>query len=180
MLKKKPDCFSEYIFANNDELVLLPDLKPNYLVSHVNGLTASISLDYAGRIKSGEKVLITSAAGGTGQIAVQWAKHRGAYVIAMTSSEDKANYLKKLGADFIINYKKDNIDTVLREKFPNGIDIVWETIGGEIFQKLFRHLSIKGRLIIIGSISSYKEPMIKSETIDHLQLKVNFPIFIEK
>ncbi|OTF72346.1 hypothetical protein BLA29_014417, partial [Euroglyphus maynei] len=73
----------------------------------------------------------------------------------MTSTDKKAEYLKKLGADMIINYKTENIDQVLAEKFPNGIDVVWETIGGEIFKTLFKHLAIKGRMILIGSISNY-------------------------
>ena len=96
----------------------MPELKPNYLIAYVNGLTASIALDKAGRIQKGEKVLITAAAGGTGQIAVQWAKHRGCYVIGMTSSADKAKYLQDLGADLVINYKDESLDTVLKERFP--------------------------------------------------------------
>ncbi|KAH7643699.1 quinone oxidoreductase-like protein [Dermatophagoides farinae] len=147
--------FSEYVYSSPKHLIPLPELKPDYLVTYVNGLTASIALDKAGHIKAGDKVLVTAAAGGTGQIVVQWAKHRGAYVIAMTSSEKKAEYLKKLGADFIINYKTDNIDQVLSEKFPDGIDVVWETIGGDVFSTLFKHLAIKGRMVLIGSITTY-------------------------
>ena len=63
-------------------------------------------------------MLITAAAGGTGQIAVQWAKKRGCYVIGTTSSEEKAQFVKDLGADEVINYKKENLDQVLKEKFP--------------------------------------------------------------
>jgi len=93
-------------------------LKPNYLVANVNALTASIGLDKQGRIQSGEKVLITAAAGGTGQIAVQWAKQKGCYVIGTTSSADKAKFLKDLGADLVINYKEESLDQVLKTKFP--------------------------------------------------------------
>lgn len=156
-MKNQPDGFSEYSYATEEELYPLPELKPDYLVTFINGLTASICLDQAAKIKSGEKVLITAAAGGTGQIAVQWAKHRNCYVIAMTSSEDKAKLLKELGADFIINYKKDNVNEVLKKNFPDGVNVIWETIGGETFRTLFENLSIKGRLIIIGSITSYKD-----------------------
>ncbi|KAH9424821.1 hypothetical protein DERP_012307 [Dermatophagoides pteronyssinus] len=147
--------FSEYVYSSPKNLVPLPELKPNYLVTYVNGLTATIGLDKAGHVKAGDKVFVTAAAGGTGQIVVQWAKHRGAYVIAMTSSEKKAEYLKQLGADFIINYKTDNIDQVLTEKFPDGIDVVWETVGGEIYSTLFKHLAIRGRMVVIGSITNY-------------------------
>ena len=97
----------------------MPELKPNYLVAHVNGLAASIGLDKAGRIQPGDKVLITAAAGGTGQIAVQWAKQRGAYVIGLTSSPEKAKHLTEvIDADLVINYRTENVEQVLKEKFP--------------------------------------------------------------
>lgn len=157
VMKNNPDGFSEYSYASEEELYPLPELKPDYLVMFINGLTASIGLDRAADINCGEKVLITAAAGGTGQMAVQWAKYRDCYVIAMTSSEEKAKRLKELGADFIINYKKDNVNEVLKKNFPNGVNIIWETIGGETFRTLFENLSIKGRLLIVGSITSYKD-----------------------
>lgn len=113
--------FSEYLYKDPASLVPLPALKPNFLVANVNGLTGSIGLDKAGRVQKGETVLITAAAGGTGQIAVQWAKHRGCHVIGLTSTEEKARFIKELGADEVINYKKENLDQVLKEKFPVSI-----------------------------------------------------------
>ena len=69
-------------------------------------------------IASKDKVLITSATGGTGHICVQWAKNKGCHVIGMTTSANKAKILKDLGCDFVINYKRDNVDAVLTEKYP--------------------------------------------------------------
>lgn len=117
-------------------------------------------------------MLITAAAGGTGQIAVQWAKQRGCYVIGMTSSAAKAEYLKSLGADCIINYREENLDEVLTEKFPAGIDVVWETIGGEVYETLFHHLAPRGRLVIIGSITSYLGEGMLGHPITALEPKV--------
>jgi len=88
------------------------------MIANVNGLTASLGLDKAGRIQAEDKVLITAAAGGTGQIAVQWAKQKGCYVIGTTSSEAKAQFLKELGVDFVINYRKEDLDQVLSTNFP--------------------------------------------------------------
>ena len=112
------DGFAEYVYKTTDYLVPLPDLRPEYLVSYGSGLTASIGIDIAGRVKPGDKVLIVAAAGGTGQIAVQWAKYRGAYVIGTTSSEEKAAYLKSIGVNCVINYKQVDLDQTLTEKFP--------------------------------------------------------------
>ena len=66
-------------------------------------------------------MLITASAGGTGHIAVQWAKQKGCYVIGMTSSEEKAKLLKELGTDRVINYKTENLDEVLTKEFPVSI-----------------------------------------------------------
>ena len=157
-------------------LVPVPELKPNFIVANVNGLTAALGLDKQGRIEPNEKVLITAAAGGTGQIAVQWAKQRGCYVIGTTSSIEKEKFLKSLGVDLVINYREQNMDNVLREKFPDGIDVIWETIGGETFSMLFQHLAIKGRMIVIGSTTTYQGDGLFDVPISNLNAKVShFP-----
>ena len=150
----------------------VPDVKPEYLVTLVNGLAASIGLDEAGRIKSGEKVLITAAAGGTGQVAVQWAKLKGCHVIGTTSSDEKAEYLKSIGVDYVINYKKEDLGVALKREYPDGVDVIWETIGGKTMEQLFNHLAIKGRLIVIGGITGYKDKGWPGVSIDNLPAKL--------
>ena len=97
-------------------------------------------------------------------------------MIGTTSSEAKAKYLRELGADLVINYREENLDTVLKEKFPQGVDVIWETIGGDTFRTLFNHLASKGRLVIIGSIHSYKEVGMKDVPIEGLNGKVGIPL----
>ncbi|KPM10357.1 quinone oxidoreductase-like protein [Sarcoptes scabiei] len=172
MKSQNSDCFSEYVYATKKELIPLPDLRPNYLVSAVNGLTASIALDKKAFLKENEKILVTAAAGGTGQIVVQWAKKCGAYVIAMTSSDAKSQMLKSLGADFIINYRTENVSEVLQKNFPQGVDVVWETIGGETMRTLFNHLAVRGRMVLIGAITNYSKDGNFSVPIDDLNLKL--------
>ncbi|XP_054153339.1 prostaglandin reductase-3-like [Oppia nitens] len=147
--------YSEYVYAKPDNVIPIPELKPKYLTSLVSGLTASIALDRSGHIKKGETVLITAAAGGTGHICVQWAKSKGCHVIGTTSSPEKVRLLQDIGCDRVIDYKKENLSHVLKNEYPKGIDVIWESIGGEIFNTLVKHLKIKGRLIVIGSISGY-------------------------
>ncbi|CAG2109564.1 unnamed protein product [Medioppia subpectinata] len=163
-----PKAYAEYLYAKPDEVIPIPSLKPEFIGLLVCGLTVTIGLDEVGRIKKGEKVLITASAGGTGHIGVQWAKQKGAYVIGMTSSDEKAKLLKELGTDRVINYKTENLDEVLTKEFPNGVDVIWETIGGEVFKTLFKHLAPKGRLIIVGGISGYKGDGFPDVQIPHL------------
>lgn len=147
-----------------NELIPIPGVKPEYLSLMACGLTAAIGLDCAGKIKAGDKVLITAAAGGTGHIAVQWARSKGAYVIGPTSSADKVDFLKSIGTDHVINYKEEDLSMVLKRDYPDGIDVIWETIGGKVTETLISHLATFGRMIIIGGITGYKNegfPKIK-------------------
>ncbi|KAL4225379.1 Prostaglandin reductase 3 [Mactra antiquata] len=148
--------FSDYKLVKANIAVPLPDVKAEYLPFILSGNTAAISLDKVGDIKKGETVLITAAAGGTGQIAVQWAKLKGCHVIGTCSSEDKVKFLKSIGCDRPVNYKTENLREILKKEYPKGIDIVYETIGGEMFDICVESLATHGRLIIIGYIEGYE------------------------
>lgn len=154
--------FSEYLVLPADKVFPVPSANAEFIPLLISGLTASIGLDQVGRMKSGENVLVTAAAGGTGQFAVQWAKKADCKVIGTCSSDDKVEFLKSLGCDRPINYKKENVKDVLKSEFPNGVDVVYESVGGEMFETCVNSLAIKGRLVIIGYISQYtseKKPL---------------------
>ncbi len=148
--------FSEYIILPSKFAIPLPRIDPHFIPLIVSGLTASISLDVYGELKPNENVLITAAAGGTGQFAVQLAKNAGCHVIGTCSSNEKVEFLKSIGCDRPINYKKEDLKTVLKNEYPKGIDVVYESIGGDMFDTCLKNLSTFGRLIIIGFISGYK------------------------
>jgi len=147
--------FSEYKVL--EKVVPLPGVKADYIPLFVSGLTAALALDKVAEVKSGDRVLVTAAAGGTGQFAVQWAKYKGAKtVIGTCSSDEKAAFLKSIGCDRVINYRKENLKEVLKNEFPDGIDVVYESVGGETFETCVNALAIHGRLVIIGMIGSYE------------------------
>jgi NADPH-dependent curcumin reductase CurA len=108
-------------------------------------------------MKTGETVLVTAAAGGTGQFVVQLAKLAGNHVIGTTSSDEKAAYLKSIGCDRVINYNKESVDKVLKAEYPKGVDLVFESVGGEILRAAVDNIAVKGRIIAFGHISGYKE-----------------------
>ncbi|XP_064601813.1 prostaglandin reductase-3-like isoform X2 [Liolophura sinensis] len=148
--------FSEYKLVRAGTVVPLPSVSKAFIPLIVSGTTAAISLDKVGEIKNGETVMVTAAAGGTGQFAVQWAKQAGCHVIGTCSSEDKVQFLKSLGCDRPINYKTESVKDVLRKEYPDGLDVVYESIGGEMFTTCIKNLAKRGRLIIIGLITSYE------------------------
>merc|ERR550534_899859 len=108
-------------------------------------------------MKKPETVLVTAAAGGTGQFAVQWAKHHGCHVIGTTSSEAKGKFLTEIGCDRVINYKTEDFNEALRRDYPKGVDCVYESVGGGMFDICLNNLAEKGRLIVIGFITDYKD-----------------------
>ncbi len=149
--------FSQYQVFSAKRVFPLPDLRPEYTAMLLSGSTASVSLEkFADFKSSGKIVLVTAAAGGTGQFAVQIAALAGCHVIGTCSTDEKVDLLKSLGCTRVINYVKEDLGQVLRREYPKGVDIVYESVGGDIFNTCVKNLSIGGQLIIIGMISHYQ------------------------
>ncbi|MBW4523154.1 MAG: zinc-binding dehydrogenase [Scytolyngbya sp. HA4215-MV1] len=137
---------------------------PELLTLMPTGISALVALEQAGEMKSQETVLVTAAAGGTGHIAVQLAKLAGNQVIGTCSSEAKAQLLQELGCDRIINYHQEDLDSVLQQEYPKGINLVFDCVGGAVFNTCVEHLAVRGRLVVVGFISEYaKVPQIVSQ-----------------
>ncbi|CAK9232791.1 unnamed protein product [Sphagnum troendelagicum] len=147
--------FSEYREIAVKHAFPVPAAIPEIVAILTSGLTASIGLEQAGKMKSGETVLVTAAAGGTGQFAVQLAKIAGNKVVATCGGARKAALLRGIGVDRVIDYTQENIKLVLKREFPNGVNIVYESVGGEMFQTCMNSLAVFGRMVLIGMISQY-------------------------
>lgn len=148
--------FAEYAVVPSMKSVPVPSVKPEFLTLLVSGATAYIALKHLGDLAKGETVLVTAAAGGTGQFAVQFAKKAGCHVVGTCSTNEKAGFLKTIGCDRPINYATEDLAQTLRKEYPKGIDVIYESIGGSIFDLAVNSLANKGRLIVIGFISGYQ------------------------
>ncbi|KAK9163260.1 hypothetical protein Syun_004162 [Stephania yunnanensis] len=148
--------YSEFVMVPSKHILLVPKPDPEVIAMLTSGLTASIALEKAAQMESGKTVLVTAAAGGTGQFAVQLAKLAGNTVIATCGGKEKASFLKELGVDRVIDYKAEDIKSVLKKEFPKGIDIIYESVGGQMFDLCLNALAIYGRLLVIGMISQYQ------------------------
>ncbi|RCH89173.1 hypothetical protein CU097_010431 [Rhizopus azygosporus] len=163
--------FAEYCAVVHKMTIPVPNGNPQLLGLLTSGLTASIALTETGRMTKNETVLVTAAAGGAGQIAVQLAKLAGNHVIGTCSSDDKVAMLKELGCDRVINYKKEDFKTVMKKEYPRGVDIVFESIGGNFFDICLKSLAVRGRLIVIGTLSSYStKDGMQGDKVDTLKL----------
>ncbi|XP_010778883.1 zinc-binding alcohol dehydrogenase domain-containing protein 2 [Notothenia coriiceps] len=148
--------FAEYTVVPAKESVPVPAVKPEFLTLLVSGATAYIALKRLGDLTKGETVLVTAAAGGTGQFAVQFAKQAGCHVIGTCSTNEKAGFLKSIGCDRPINYTQEDLAKTLRKEYPQGVDVVYESVGGSVLDLAVNSLTTKGRLIVIGFISGYQ------------------------
>ncbi|XP_014510169.1 prostaglandin reductase-3 [Vigna radiata var. radiata] len=148
--------YAEFIMIPSKHALPVPRPDPEVVAMLTSGLTASIALEKEGRMESGKVVLVTAAAGGTGQFAVQVAKLAGNRVVATCGGGAKAKLLKELGVDRVIDYRNEDIKSVLKDEFPKGIDIIYESVGGDMLNLCLNSLAVHGRLIIIGMISQYQ------------------------
>ena len=137
---------AEYVVSNEEDVALMPsNLSFNEAASiPLAGLTAYQSLVDVAQLSSQENVLIYAGSGGVGTIAIQLAKHLGAYVTATTSTKN-VDMVKKLGTDEVIDYTKENF-----QEQGKQFDVVYDTLGGEHTLNSFKVLKPGGRVISIA------------------------------
>ena len=158
VLTSQYGAFAEFQVVPASGCLPVPRLDVRFLPLRVSALTALVALEEIAKPKRGGTALVTAAAGGTGQFAVQLLKSKyGCTVIGTCSSDDKITYLKSIGCDRAINYKKEALKDVLKREYPKGVDIVYESVGGALFDEGVRGLAQGGKLIVIGSIVGYKD-----------------------
>lgn len=122
----------------------------------MTGLTAYFGLLDIAEPKEGETVVVSGAAGAVGSVVGQIAKIKGAHVVGIAGSDEKIEYLKnELGFDAAINYKTEDIKTALAKACPNGIDVYYENVGGEIGDAVLPLLNKFARIPVCGAISAY-------------------------
>jgi NADPH-dependent curcumin reductase CurA len=149
--------YREYNLVQAGNAIQVPEPTPEALSIMVSGLTASIALREVGEVGGDETILVTAAAGGTGQYAVQLAQNAGGHVVGTCSTDRKATFLQELGCDRPINYTTEDVGTVLGEEYPDGVDLVYEAVGGPLFDTCVQHLARHGRLLSIGYVSEYED-----------------------
>ncbi|EJD37237.1 alcohol dehydrogenase [Auricularia subglabra TFB-10046 SS5] len=139
-------------------------------VAGMPGKTAYYGWKEIAKAKKGETIYVSTAAGPVGSVVVQLAKAEGLKVIASAGQESKLQFLRDLGADVVFNYKTTSVEKVLEEHGP--VDIFWDHVGGSTTNTVLAHMNTFGRVVVIGSISSYNTP--QAEPI------ANFPHILYK
>jgi len=167
-----------HCISNGENLIKVDPLKSNlstYLgVLGMPGMTAYFGILEEAKIKEGDVVLVSGAAGAVGSLVGQIAKIKGCTVIGIAGGEKKCNYIKdNLGFDNSIDYKKGNVIKEIKKKCPNGIDVYFDNVGGEILDAALIFLRRNARVILCGAISQYNNKESIKGPKNYLSLLVN-------
>ncbi|XP_040819071.1 prostaglandin reductase 1 [Ochotona curzoniae] len=120
------------------------------------GLTAYFGLLNICGVKGGETVLVNAAAGAVGAVVGQIAKLKGCRVVGSAGSDEKVEYLKKIGFDFAFNYKTvTSLEETLKKAAPDGYDCYFDNVGGEFTNTVIKQMKKFGRVAMCGAISMY-------------------------
>lgn len=125
------------------------------------GLTAYFGLLEVGQAKAGETLVVSAAAGAVGSLVGQIGKILGMRVVGIAGGPEKCKWIvEELGFDAAIDYKNEKVGKRLRELCPDGIDVDFENVGGEIMDACLARLALRGRVVLCGMISQYNATAI--------------------
>lgn len=153
--------WQDYAIADSSNLSQLPKDPSVPLTAYLGlfgfiGMTAYFGLLDIGKPKVGETLVVSGAAGAVGSLVGQIGKIKGCRVVGIAGSEEKCRWLKdELGFDAAINYKTESVLESLQQHCPDGIDVYFENVGGEILDAVLSLINLRARIILCGLISQY-------------------------
>jgi NADPH-dependent curcumin reductase CurA len=151
--------WQDYAAVRARHLTRLAKIEPmTHLLSvyGIAGLTAYFGLLDAGKLKAGETVVVSAAAGSVGSIVGQIAKIKGCRVVGIAGGRDKCNWLtSELGFDAAVDYKDGAVFKALKAAAPDGIDVYFDNVGGDILEACLAQMNNHGRIACCGAISQY-------------------------
>jgi len=164
--------YAEAVVIPASQAIVLPsDLKPDQGLLF-QAVTAQYLVSEYRALKPGDWVLVHSAAGGVGQILVQWAKHLGATVIGTTSNAQKAERVRAMGADHVIDYVKSDFQAeVMKLSSQRGVDLVVDAVGKDTFERSVQSLARGGTAVSYGAASG-PPPKIDPPSLSAKALRV--------
>ena len=151
--------WQDYAALPAKHLAKLPKVEPmTHLLSvyGIAGLTAYFGLLDIGKPRAGETVVVSAAAGSVGSIVGQIAKIKGCRVVGIAGGKQKCDWLvSELGFDAAVDYKDGALFKALRAAAPNGIDVYFDNVGGDILEACLPQMNMKGRIACCGAVSQY-------------------------
>jgi NADPH-dependent curcumin reductase CurA len=151
--------WQDYAVLPASHLTPMPRMEPlTHLLSvfGIAGLTAYFGLLHVGRPKAGETVVVSAAAGSVGSIVGQIARIKGCRVVGIAGGQEKCEWLRReLKFDAAVDYKDGNLFRALKAAAPQGIDVYFDNVGGDILEACISQMNQNGRIACCGAISQY-------------------------
>jgi NADPH2:quinone reductase len=144
--------FSEYAAVEEQWLYPTPPRATDRDAAAVAlvGLTTHLGLFRDAKLRRGEILFVNGGSGGVGSMVVQMAKIVGARVITTAGSDEKVEICRQLGADLVLNYRKDNVDEAIKQFAPGGVNVWWETLRDPDLIRTVGLLAMRGRIILMA------------------------------
>lgn len=140
----------------------------------MTGMTAYFGILNVGKIREGETVMVSAAAGAVGSLVGQIAKLKGCRVVGIAGGQQKCNYIvNTLGFHAAIDYKQSDFNSQLFEVCPNGIDVYFDNVGGDVLDAVLTNINLGARIVICGAISQYNSRTTIQGPKNYLSLLVN-------
>ncbi|MBW1903586.1 MAG: NADP-dependent oxidoreductase, partial [Deltaproteobacteria bacterium] len=156
--------WQDYALAGPDSLIPpmpLPEGTPLTMPLSIFGgtsLTAYFGLLDVGKPEENDMVVVSGAAGATGSVVCQIAKIKGCRVIGIAGGKEKCDWLlSECGVDNVVDYKNNTVSTRLGELCPDGINVFYDNVGGDILEAAIDHIAERGRIVLCGQISTYND-----------------------
>ena len=172
-----PGAYADYSVSLADRTVALPAGVDFHTAAAalLKGMTVEFLLRRLHRVEAGETILVHAAAGGVGQILVQWAKVLGAVVIATVGSEAKAARVRELGADHVILYRTEDVAAEVRRITDGqGVPVAYDSVGKDTFEGTLKSLARRGLFVSFGNASG-PPPAVEAR-----QLTINGSLFFTR
>jgi NADPH:quinone reductase len=165
-----PGAFAEYALMDADAAFPVPDGMSDEKAAslYLTYQTGYVGLHRRAHLQAGEWLLVHAGAGGVGSAAIQLGKAAGAKVIATAGGERKAEVCRQLGADHVIDYTSEDFVPIVKEVTGgHGADVVYDPVGGDVFDKSRKCIAFEGRLVVVGFTSG----RIPEAPANHLLVK---------
>lgn len=159
-VSQRPGAYASVNAVSCERLVPLPDAISDEVAAAtlLKGMTVEALVRRVHAVKFAEPVLLHAAAGGVGLLALQWLADLGAKVIATVGSDEKAELAKRHGADHTIVYTREDFKARVRELYPEGVPVVYDSVGKATFEGSLDCLAVRGLLVSYGNASGKPPP----------------------
>ena len=157
--------YRDYQLAEAARVYRVHEASPEVLALIPSGVSALVGLERIAQLQAGETIAISAAAGGLGNLLVQLSRRMGARVIGIGGSAAKLRLLQELGCERAVDRRSEDLREVLAREYPRGLDVAYDTVGGEVFETFVDHLAMHGRLVVSGHTSDFEEPELRVPSV---------------